>query len=98
MTAQAKIVGVRELRGKLSEYLRRVAMGESFDVVVRGEKVAELRAPTVEREGWPSADPNSPNFRLPGALKGQIWTAENWDTWDPEDEAAWDSPIFPEPR
>lgn len=35
-------VGVRELRQNLSAYLRRVAVGESFEVTERGRKVAVL--------------------------------------------------------
>lgn len=35
-------VGVRELRQNLSAYLRRVAVGESFEVTERGRRVAVL--------------------------------------------------------
>lgn len=35
-------VGVRELRQNLSAYLRRVAVGESFEVTERGRRVAAL--------------------------------------------------------
>jgi prevent-host-death family protein len=40
-------VGVRELRQNLSAYLRRVAVGESFEVTERGVRVAVL-APLPE--------------------------------------------------
>jgi prevent-host-death family protein len=40
-----KTVGVRELKNKLSEYLRRVRLGESVLVTDRGEVVAELLPP-----------------------------------------------------
>lgn len=40
-------VGVRELRQNLSAYLRRVAVGESFEVTERGRRVAVL-APLPE--------------------------------------------------
>ena len=40
-------VGIRELKAKLSEYLRRVRHGEVVLVSDRGRVVAELRAPTV---------------------------------------------------
>ena len=40
-----KTVGVRELKNKLSEYLRRVRLGESILVTDRGEVVAELLPP-----------------------------------------------------
>ena len=40
-----KTVGVRELKNRLSEYLREVRAGESILVTDRGEVVAELSAP-----------------------------------------------------
>jgi len=39
-------VGVRELKNRLSEYLRLVRKGEEFLVTARGEVVAELRQPS----------------------------------------------------
>jgi prevent-host-death family protein len=40
-----KTVGVRELKNRLSEYLRQVRAGESVLVTDRGEVVAELTPP-----------------------------------------------------
>jgi antitoxin (DNA-binding transcriptional repressor) of toxin-antitoxin stability system len=40
-----RTAGVRELKAKLSEYLREVARGETILVTDRGRVVAELRAP-----------------------------------------------------
>ncbi len=40
-----KTVGVRELKNRLSEYIRRVRSGEGVLVTDRGEVVAELTAP-----------------------------------------------------
>lgn len=88
MSAHVQIVGVRELRGKLSDYLRRAAAGESFDVMVRGRKVAELRAP---------AQPDA-NFRKPGALKGRVWISDDFNDPLPEIEAAMEADIFPPER
>ncbi len=48
-------VGVRELKNKLSEYLRRVRLGESVLVTDRGEVVAELMPP-----GQGQGDPSVP--------------------------------------
>lgn len=70
MNAPAKPIGVRELRGRLSEVLRRVAAGESFLVQMRGRTVAELRA--MPQEGT--------HFREAGALRGKLWIAEDFDT------------------
>ena len=41
-----KVVGIRELKDKLSEYVRIARGGESVLVTDRGEVVAELRAVT----------------------------------------------------
>ena len=40
-----KAVGVRELKSRLSEYLRMVRRGEEILVTDRGEVIAELRQP-----------------------------------------------------
>ena len=40
-----KTVGIRELKNRLSEYLRRVRSGESLLVTDRGEVVAEFSPP-----------------------------------------------------
>ena len=40
-----KAVGIRELKNKLSEYIRQVKAGEEILVTDRGEVVAELRSP-----------------------------------------------------
>lgn len=50
-----RTVGVRDLKNKLSEYLRRVRLGESILVTDRGEVVAELLPP-----GQGQRDPSVP--------------------------------------
>jgi prevent-host-death family protein len=50
-----KTVGVRDLKNKLSEYLRRVRLGEGVLVTDRGEVVAELLPP-----GHAHGDPSVP--------------------------------------
>jgi len=50
-----RTVGVRDLKNKLSEYLRRVRLGESVLVTDRGEVVAELLPPGQGRD-----DPSVP--------------------------------------
>jgi prevent-host-death family protein len=50
-----KTVGVRDLKNRLSEYLRRVRLGESVLVTDRGEVVAELMPP-----GQGRPDPSVP--------------------------------------
>lgn len=46
-------VGVRELKSRLSEYLRLVRRGEEILVTDRGEVVAELRLPSRHTESTP---------------------------------------------
>ena len=50
-----KTVGVRDLKNRLSEYLRRVRLGEGLLVTDRGEIVAELLPP-----GQLQGDPKVP--------------------------------------
>lgn len=50
-----KTVGVRDLKNKLSEYLRRVRLGEGVLVTDRGQVVAELLPP-----GQGQGDPSVP--------------------------------------
>jgi antitoxin (DNA-binding transcriptional repressor) of toxin-antitoxin stability system len=42
-----KAVGVRELKNRLSEYLRAVRQGEQILITDRGQVIAELRQPTA---------------------------------------------------
>jgi antitoxin (DNA-binding transcriptional repressor) of toxin-antitoxin stability system len=43
-------VGIRELKAKLSKYVKRVQSGEVVQVTDRGRVVAELRPPTPKRK------------------------------------------------
>ncbi len=45
-----KAVGIRELKNRLSEYVREVRRGEEIQVTHRGEVVAEMRPPYRYRE------------------------------------------------
>ncbi len=49
-----KTVGIRELKNRLSEYLREVRAGDSVLVTDRGEVVAEISAPGQGGQGDPS--------------------------------------------
>jgi len=62
-----KSVGVRDLKNRLSEYLRRVRSGESVLVTDRGEVVAELLPP-----GQLKADPTIPAGLQALARRGLI--------------------------
>jgi antitoxin (DNA-binding transcriptional repressor) of toxin-antitoxin stability system len=67
-------VGVRELRGNLTGFLRQVRQGRSFLVTSHDEVVAELRPPPVATRP----------ARQPGALRGRIRMAEDFDTLPPD--------------
>ena len=60
-------VGVRDLKNRLSEYLRRVRSGESVLVTDRGEVVAELLPP-----GQRQTDPSVPAGLLALAKRGLV--------------------------
>jgi prevent-host-death family protein len=60
-----KSVGVRDLKNRLSEYLRRVRTGESVLVTDRGEVIAELLPP-----GQRQTDPAVPAGLLALARRG----------------------------
>ena len=67
-------VGVRELRDNLTRYLREVRDGASLIVTSHNEVVAEIHPPS----------PRLRPARQPGALRGQIHMAEDFDSL-PED-------------
>ncbi|WP_394998849.1 type II toxin-antitoxin system Phd/YefM family antitoxin [Sphingomonas sp.] len=67
-------IGVRELRANLSGLLRKARNGESFIVMSRDVVVAQINPPT----------PDPAKRRVAGALKGQIWIADDFDSW-PDD-------------
>lgn len=46
-----RVVGIRELKDRLSEHLRRVRAGEEVLITDRGEVIAELRPPARIRRG-----------------------------------------------
>ena len=68
--AGMKHVGVRDLKNRLSEYLRAVKAGERVLVTDRGEVVAELGPP-----GPRGADPDVPAGLLVLARQGMVTLA-----------------------
>jgi prevent-host-death family protein len=62
-----KTVGVRELKNRLSEYLRQVRSGEGVLVTDRGEIVAEISAP-----GHTTADTTVPAGLAALARRGLV--------------------------
>lgn len=63
-------IGIRELRGNLSKYLKEANQGTAVLVTSRDVVIAELRAPS----------PKLLPPRRPGALKGRIQMADDFDT------------------
>jgi antitoxin (DNA-binding transcriptional repressor) of toxin-antitoxin stability system len=71
-------VGVREFRGNLTGFLREVRQGRSFLITSHDQVLAELRPPA------PASRPR----RRPGALRGRIRMAADFDTLPPDVLAA----------
>lgn len=71
-------VGVREFRENMFGFLRQARLGAAFLITSHGEVVAELRPPS------PEVRPR----RQPGALKGKITIAPDFDTMPPDMLAA----------
>jgi antitoxin (DNA-binding transcriptional repressor) of toxin-antitoxin stability system len=70
-------VGVRELRNNLTHYLREARQGVNILVTSHDVIIAEIHAPAPQRRA----------ARQPGALRGQIRMAPDFDTL-PEDVLA----------
>ena len=81
-----QLVNVHQAKSQLSKLLDQVAAGEEVVIARHGKPVARL-AP-MQEELPP---------RQPGALKGKIWVAENFDDPDEElEDLFYNGPIFPE--
>ncbi|MFF8798935.1 MULTISPECIES: prevent-host-death protein [unclassified Methylobacterium] len=68
--AEPRRLGVREFRGNMAGYLRQVREGQSFLIMSRDEILAELRPPAAPFVFG----------RQPGALRGKIRMAPDFDT------------------
>ena len=64
-----KAVGIRELKARLSRYLREVRAGEVILVTDRGRVVAELRAPGPAAQADSDADRALRRLAETGALR-----------------------------
>ncbi len=75
---QPRRVGVREFRADLTGFLRQARHGTSFLITSHDQVLAEIRPPpTAERPR-----------RRPGALRGKIRMAPDFDTLPPDVLAA----------
>lgn len=68
-TGHSLQVGVRELRANLTHYLREVGQGSHILITSHDSVIAELRPPSAQ----------SRPARQPGALRGQIHMADDFD-------------------
>lgn len=75
---QPQRVGVREFRGNLTGFLRQARQGASFLVTSHDQVLAEVRPPP----------PAEHARRRPGALRGKIRMAADFDSLPPEVLAA----------
>jgi antitoxin (DNA-binding transcriptional repressor) of toxin-antitoxin stability system len=75
---QQQRVGVREFRGNLTGFLRQARHGQSFLITSHDQVLAEIRPPPA------AARPR----RRPGALRGRIRMAPDFDALPPEVLAA----------
>ena len=71
---QPQRVGVREFRGNLTGFLRQVRLGGSFLITSHDQVLAEVRPPP----------PAERSRRRPGALRGKIRMAADFDTLPPD--------------
>ncbi len=71
---QTRCVGVREFRGNLTGFLRQVRHGTTFLITSRDQVLAEVRPPSKSAR----------SRRRPGALRGGISMAPDFDTLPPD--------------
>ena len=77
-TAPMRRIGVREFRANMTDVLRQARKGSSFLITSREEVLAEIRPPSR------SVQPR----RQPGALRGKIHMAADFDALPPDVLAA----------
>ncbi|MBO0877083.1 MAG: type II toxin-antitoxin system Phd/YefM family antitoxin [Pseudonocardia sp.] len=81
-----KQVNVYEAKSQLSKLLEQVEAGDEIIIARNGRPIARL-VPLQRR--------TSP--RTPGAWKGKVWMADDFDETDEELVELWEnSPLFPE--
>lgn len=71
------VVNVYEAKTQFSQLINRVEAGEEIVIARNGRPVARI-VPLATRSD-----------RTPGLFSGQIVIADDFDAFDPEDDAAW---------
>lgn len=72
------IFNIHEAKTKLSQLLARVEAGEEIIIARAGKPIGKLSAYTEKPL----------EKRVPGALAGQIWYADDWDSPETNEEIA----------
>lgn len=81
-----KQVNVYEAKSQLSKLLEQVEAGDEIIIARNGRPIARL-VPLQRRT----------SSRTPGAWKGKVWMADDFDETDEELVELWEnSPLFPE--
>ena len=76
-------LGLHEFLGNSTDFLHQARDGASFLITSHGEVLAELRPPSM---------PARPH-RQPGALRGRIRMAPDFDAWPPDVLAAMEGEV-----
>lgn len=78
-----KTVGIKQLKTRLSEYLRAVKRGEVVVVTERNQVVAELKAPRKDRELPEDARQALSALAAVGEVSQAVATKKGW-RWNPK--------------
>lgn len=79
-----QLINVHQAKTHLSKLLDQVLAGEEVVIARHGKPVAKLSPMSAELPP-----------RQPGALKGKIWMADDFDDFDEELQDLFSGPIFP---
>ncbi|MBI4612702.1 MAG: type II toxin-antitoxin system Phd/YefM family antitoxin [Planctomycetes bacterium] len=75
-----KVVGIKQLKARLSEYVRLVKAGETILVTERDEAVAELRPPAVRAVPGETLDDILQSLAERGEITRSLLRKKRW-TW-----------------
>jgi len=79
-----QLINVHQAKTHLSKLLDQVLAGEEVIIARHGKPVAKLSPMSADLQP-----------RQPGALKGKIWMANDFDDFDEELQDLFSGPIFP---
>ena len=79
-----QLINVHQAKTQLSKLLDQVLAGEEIVIARHGKPVAKLSPMSADLPP-----------RQPGALKGKIWIADDFEDFDKEMQDLFSGPIFP---